>query len=329
MDQWPGKNKFICKGKLNIGPDWYKGLMTGLLMCLISALIYLYPIQFYLEQGDFVPVSLLSLFLPVSLYYLARVSCKEPGYIPKQIFPYSTRTDDALNEYIVSPKPLIMQHRGTVIKMKFCKTCLIYRPPRTSHCSICDLCVEEFDHHCPWIGNCVGKRNYIYFLKFLLSINLLVLTAFGICLAFATNYQKESGIRIIISFVLAVLLFLVLFFVQGLLIFHTYLIFSGITTNEKIKDVWPAKSLNPYSYKPSQNCLSKFKNAKSKSQFCGAKSMATEDHHPNEYLRNVVVPRRSKLNNKEKENDEGHKVLNLPNKQATSRPRSPLFSDFS
>ncbi|KAJ7918791.1 DHHC palmitoyltransferase-domain-containing protein [Mycena leptocephala] len=42
-----------------------------------------------------------------------------------------------------------------------------WRPPRTHHCSICGVCRMEFDHHCPWVGNCVTKDRMKKFLTML------------------------------------------------------------------------------------------------------------------------------------------------------------------
>jgi len=54
----------------------------------------------------------------------------------------------------------------------FCNKCWIKRPPRCHHCSICDRCVLQFDHHCVWLNNCVGYNNHRAFLLTLFYLNL-------------------------------------------------------------------------------------------------------------------------------------------------------------
>jgi hypothetical protein len=39
-----------------------------------------------------------------------------------------------------------------------CPECETIRTPRSRHCNICKRCVDRFDHHCPWINNCVGIK---------------------------------------------------------------------------------------------------------------------------------------------------------------------------
>ncbi len=56
-----------------------------------------------------------------------------------------------------------------------CPDCEVIRTSRSRHCSICNRCVERFDHHCPWVNNCVGLKNHHYFMMFLASVSALLM----------------------------------------------------------------------------------------------------------------------------------------------------------
>ncbi|XP_027623033.1 palmitoyltransferase ZDHHC9 [Tupaia chinensis] len=155
------------------------------------------------------------------------------------------------------PPPRIknFQINNQIVKLKYCYTCKIFRPPRASHCSICDNCVERFDHHCPWVGNCVGKRNYRYFYLFILSLSLLTIYVFAFNIVYVALKSLKIGfletLKETPGTVLEVLIcFFTLWSVVGLTGFHTFLVALNQTTNEDIKGSWTGKNRvqNPYSH---------------------------------------------------------------------------------
>ncbi|VUZ45763.1 unnamed protein product [Hymenolepis diminuta] len=180
-------------------------------------------------------------FALIVVCLFARTNFMDPGY-----FPAALKTEvDYYNE-IFAPPTHDYEVGDTTIATKWCTTCRFYRLPRSTHCSTCDKCVEKFDHHCPWVNNCIGRRNYRYFFAFLITLCIHIIAVFVVSLLYLMHSENGLGYYTnIIAIVEMALVGMVFLPVVSLTIFHISILSNGLTTNEHITKKFPTKT-NPF-----------------------------------------------------------------------------------
>ncbi|XP_068871888.1 palmitoyltransferase ZDHHC9 [Aphelocoma coerulescens] len=200
-EKLPGRNTFCCDGRIMMARQ--KGIfyLTLFLILGTCALFFAFECRYLAVQlSPAIPVFAAVLFL-FAMATLLRTSFSDPGVIPRALPDEAAFIEmeiEATNGTVPQgqrPPPRIknFQINNQIVKLKYCYTCKIFRPPRASHCSICDNCVERFDHHCPWVGNCVGKRNYRYFYLFILSLSLLTIYIFTFNIVYVALKSLKIG----------------------------------------------------------------------------------------------------------------------------------------
>ncbi|XP_078260825.1 palmitoyltransferase ZDHHC14 isoform X1 [Rhinoraja longicauda] len=263
---FPGRNKFYCDGRIMMASQTGVFYLTLVLIVVTSGFFFAFDCPYLaVNITPVIPAIAAVLFFFV-MGTLLRTSFSDPGVLPRATQDEAAdleRQIDIANGsnpgsgYRPPPRTKEVIINGQTVKLKYCFTCKIFRPPRASHCSLCDNCVERFDHHCPWVGNCVGKRNYRFFYMFILSLSLLTVFIFAFVITHVILRSQKTGFLNALkdspaSVLEAVVCFFSVWSILGLSGFHTYLISSNQTTNEDIKGSWSNKrskdNYNPYSY---------------------------------------------------------------------------------
>ena len=253
--KWTGDIYFRLKGKILLGPCSFRPTLLSFNAITSPVILFLIFNSDFISKRItcIIPIFIFILY-SITIYLLIIVSFSDPGIILRFILK---------NNILEDKKDRRIFQLGYIQKYKYCSSCLIMRPLRSTHCGDCNNCVEKFDHHCPWIGSCVGKRNYKYFFSFLLLLNVLLFLIIIFCLyniiKTITEVLNNNDIKnrkniiayslseVIMSLYLIIFEGITMIFVTGLFVYHYKLVIRNISTKEEIKCFFDNPQGNPNS----------------------------------------------------------------------------------
>ncbi|KAA1097432.1 Eukaryotic peptide chain release factor GTP-binding subunit [Puccinia graminis f. sp. tritici] len=189
----------------------------------------------------------------IMLSSMWKAASSDPGIIPRDLdlepeYEWDEERIPIQEEHIKMKEPQALsqpriQARSVnigdyIVPLKWCRRCRTYRPPRASHCRICDFCILQSDHHCTFLNNCIGRKNYFVFLIFLFTTAVAMLSTIAISIShLALMTDPAVNPEAIGNYIVIALAFLLGVPVFGLLVFHMRLISKNVTTTERLRPI--------------------------------------------------------------------------------------------
>ena len=258
---WPGNDKFFWDGRIIVGPN-YKAYLNTIVLVLVPSVVFTSAVAPDLSREYSWAWQAVSTVWPIYVIAcLVRTGTMDPGILPRLPRPPPRDRNDPPRERVRD-----VPHEPTkkLVTVKWNDTTNFFQPPRAHHCSINNDCVEKFDHHCPWVGTTIGRRNYRHFLLFVFGTTLWCGFVVGSCVLSilveiderndevdpatgksvntqaVTGALRASGAALFCG-IIALFGFM---FVFALSAFHVVLIWQNQTTYENFRERSDAE--NPY-----------------------------------------------------------------------------------
>lgn len=128
-----------------LGPQWFGPTCVWLILAVVTH--FCINKAMVLGPGS---VVFCFIFFGASTYLLTDVSLRDPGICLHKQVPATVSSSEAS-------------------QWRWCDFCQVYQPPDGAHCPDCNVCIAGYDHHCVWMGTCIGRRNYRQFVRFNVS----------------------------------------------------------------------------------------------------------------------------------------------------------------
>ncbi|KAI8604053.1 DHHC palmitoyltransferase-domain-containing protein [Dissophora ornata] len=260
---YPGRNVFLCGGRIMTSRDFPAFIVAILLLLVPTGLFYGFTSPYLWHRlSPAAPIVHAYIFI-ITFSSMLKTSWTDPGVIPRGI-DGDPPVDPPLELDVNStsyypprslPRLKVIQVGTYTVRLKYCDTCMIYRPPRCSHCRQCDNCVEDEDHHCVWLNNCIGRRNYRYFLIFVTTASLYGLFTSALCLTHllllyhdrkdivgSESFQSSALAKAPVSVLVMIYSFVMALAVGSLATYHFWLATKNRTTHEQLS----ASLMAPY-----------------------------------------------------------------------------------